>query len=109
MNLSIGNIYLNVTGEAVDDPTYFPANNTFSPNDDGINDFWEIENSELYENCDFYIYDHLQNIIYQSKGYNNDWNGKYKGKELPMGTYYYYVVCQDCGDCKYSGAISIIR
>ena len=109
LNTSTGNIYINVSELHQITATVFPANNAFSPNGDGVNDYWEIKDKELYENCEFYIYDHMQNLIYQSTGYNNDWDGTYNGKELPTGTYYYYVKCTDCVDCQYSGTISIIR
>ncbi len=93
------------------DKTDFKATNTISPNGDGINDFWIVENVELYRNCTFRIFDY-HNEIYKRTGYENDWYETYQGKELPLGTYYYTVQCPDCADCadcKIAGYICIIK
>jgi len=48
--------------------------------------------------------------VYQSNGYNNDWDGtSMSGKQLPVGTYYYIVNCPDCEECNYSGFVSLVR
>jgi len=83
--------------------------NVFSPNNDGINDYWELENSQTFSNCEFFIFNSIGKIIFESIGYNNNWDGTYKGKQLPVGTYYYIIKCPNCIDCQYSGSISLIR
>ena len=91
------------------DASTFSASNTFSPNGDGINDYWEVEDINRFRNCNFYIYSSIGEIVYESLGYNNDWDGTKNGSQLPIGTYYYIVKCKDCSSCKFSGFISIIR
>jgi gliding motility-associated-like protein len=85
------------------------APNVISPNNDCINDYWELEHSHTFNNCNFFIFNNIGEIIYESTGYNNDWNGTYKGKQLPIGTYYYVIKCPNCSNCNYAGAISLIR
>ncbi len=67
----------------------------FSPNGDGINDFFVIKETTgspiILE-----VYNRWGNIVYKSMNYSNDWSGKcnegiYVGQDLPPGTYYYTV------------------
>lgn len=86
----------------------FVPNNTISPNNDGVNDYWVLDNLERYESCYFEIYNHLGHLVYTSEGYANDWDGTHEGEELPTGTYYYLVDCESCS-CQYTGFISLVR
>ncbi len=87
----------------------FSAANTFSPNSDGINDYWEVDNNEIYRNCDFYIYNINGSLVYHSIGYKNDWDGRHNNSPLPIGTYLYVVKCPECSSCMHKGTISLIR
>jgi gliding motility-associated-like protein len=67
----------------------------FSPNGDGTNDSWEIENiqrPEFSEN-EIEIFNRWGQSIWSGTGYNNQdvvWTGTTKnGKDLPDGTYFY--------------------
>ncbi len=63
--------------------------NGFSPNNDGNNDYFEIEGLDLLEN-ELIIFNRWGVELYQSHNYQNDWNGKSKsGDDLPEDTYYY--------------------
>jgi hypothetical protein len=64
--------------------------NAFTPNGDGINDFYTIIRAERYPHNTLYIYDTLGNEVYSAKGYKNQWNGYHtNGKRLPQGAYQY--------------------
>ncbi|MBP8959322.1 MAG: gliding motility-associated C-terminal domain-containing protein [Bacteroidales bacterium] len=95
----------------VDDETESVANaiNVFSPNNDGVNDYWVLENNQTFQSCEFFIFNTLGEILFRSKGYDNNWDGTYNGRQLPVGTYYFLIKCPDCANCDYSGSISIIR
>jgi len=82
------------------------AANFFSPNGDLINDTWMIKDPELYENCEFIIFDAMGVKVFEQTGYNNDWDGKYKGNKLPDGTYYFIIRCEDVD---YKGSITLLR
>ena len=67
----------------------------FTPNDDGDNDFWNINqlDSQYPENT-VWIYNRWGEPIYESTtgNYSNKpWDGKYKEALLPVGTYYYVI------------------
>ncbi len=85
------------------------ANKIMTPNGDGLNDTWIVHNNLMYRNCNVYIYSREGLLVYQSYGYNNDWDGRYNGKELPVGVYFFVIECPNCRNCKINGAISIIR
>ncbi|TKC09318.1 Ig-like domain-containing protein [Pedobacter frigoris] len=67
----------------------------FSPNNDGINDFFVIENT-LGKQISLEVYNRWGNRIYRSSKYENNWAGKttegiHIGDDVPAGTYYYII------------------
>jgi len=82
--------------------------NTFSPNNDGINDYWDINALVTYPDCSVLVYNRYGQQIYQSTGYAKPWDGKYNGSPLPEGTYYYIIDLKD-GAPKISGWVLIVR
>ena len=63
--------------------------NAFSPNNDGINDFFVIEGIEKLPNNIVNVYNRWGTQVMNTKGYKNDWNGKWNNVDLPDGTYFY--------------------
>jgi gliding motility-associated-like protein len=81
--------------------------NAFTPNNDGINDTWVIEGLDNDQTALVRVYNRYGTLMYESKGYGTAWNGEYKGKKLPAGTYYYIVTAKN-GKQKFSGSLTII-
>jgi gliding motility-associated-like protein len=92
--------------EVVLPPVVIP--NTFTPNGDGINDTWDIKYLDSYPGCTVQIFNRWGRQIYTSNGYGIPWDGTYKGKELPAGTYYYVINLKDINKLV-SGFVTIIR
>ncbi|EFK95514.1 gliding motility-related protein [sediment metagenome] len=84
--------------------------NVFSPNDDARNDFWDIDNAEFFPDIIVEVYTRWGQKIFSSKGYSSDqrWDGIYKGKEVPIGTYY-YVIIPSKGSEPQTGPVTIVR
>jgi gliding motility-associated-like protein len=82
--------------------------NTFSPNGDGINDTWNIYALQGYPGCKVLIYTRYGQLIFSSVNYPIPWDGRYKGKELPVGVYYYIIDLND-GKPPVSGYVTIVR
>ena len=82
--------------------------NTFTPNGDGINDFWEIKYLNDYPNAVIEIYNTAGSIVYRSVGYPTPWDGKFKGQALPAGTYY-FVIDPKNGRSRQAGYVTILR
>ncbi|MCH8903070.1 MAG: gliding motility-associated C-terminal domain-containing protein [Bacteroidetes bacterium] len=91
--------------------------NAFSPNQDGVNDTWVIENLELQGENTLEIYNRWGNQIYQTKNYDNSFDGNRQNidpyaQELPDGNYYYILkVSERFGYVinTYRGSVLILR
>jgi gliding motility-associated-like protein len=88
----------------------FNPNNGFTPNGDGINDVWTIGDLTDYPDIEVNIFNRWGQQLFTSKGYDVPWDGKFNGKEVPVGTYYYVI---DLHDEKYpdpfTGPLTIMR
>ena len=82
--------------------------NTFTPNGDGINDLWNIKYLESYPGNTVDIYNRQGEKVYSSIGYAIPWDGRYRGRDLPAGPYY-YIINPKNGRKVISGNITIIR
>lgn len=89
----------------------FSITNTFSPNDDGSNDTWEIPGAELYPNCFVQIFDRWGQLVYQSTGYSKEkaWDGKGKTGKLAEGVYFYSIELRDAEKQTFKGTITLLR
>ncbi|CAN5534904.1 hypothetical protein BH09BAC6_BH09BAC6_19230 [soil metagenome] len=65
--------------------------NAFSPNSDGVNDYWDIKNLTTYPKSVLTVYTRYGKQVYKSTGYSRPWNGIYNNAQLPAGTYYYVI------------------
>lgn len=96
------------------DPQYVPGRveifNGFSPNDDGQNDRWVIVEDLpfRYPNADLRVFNRWGQVVYESKAYQNDWDGTNNGEDVPVGTYYYVLDLKDGSDV-YKGYLTISR
>jgi gliding motility-associated-like protein len=90
-------------------PNTIPVfSNAFSPNGDGINDYWRLDFLRDYPNATIQVMNRLGHVVFSSIGYNQPWDGRYKGEILPVGTYYYIINLKN-GMPPIIGSITIIR
>lgn len=82
--------------------------NAFTPNNDGINDFWNIDALITYPSCLVSVFDRNGQKVYQSTGYPKPWDGTRNGSPLPTGTYYYIIDLKN-NTPKLSGWVLIVR
>ncbi|MGN7515645.1 MAG: gliding motility-associated C-terminal domain-containing protein [Allomuricauda sp.] len=92
----------NNIAEAFVEPSCLVVYNEFSPNGDGVNDYFKIDCISRYPGNTLQVYNRWGNIVFQTKSYKNDWDGTPNGRamvqpedQLPVGTYYYVL---DLGD-----------
>jgi gliding motility-associated-like protein len=68
--------------------------NVITPNSDGTNDVFKIQN--LPENTKVLILNRWGNIVFSSDNYQNNWDGKdNSGRALVDGVYFYKYTAQD--------------
>ena len=65
----------------------------FSPNNDGINDEFIVPclSTNQYPNNVVSIFNQWGDEVFRQTRYQNDWQGTYKGEDLPTGTYFWIV------------------
>ncbi|HTL82484.1 MAG TPA: gliding motility-associated C-terminal domain-containing protein [Bacteroidia bacterium] len=89
-----------------EDSLYFY--NTFSPNNDGTNDYFYIGNIYKYPNNRLEVFTRTGQQVYAKTGYQNDWDGTNYGDKLPEATYYFVLDPGD-GTPKIYRSVTIIR
>jgi len=108
-----GNVYVLVSDFK------FLVPNAFSPNGDGINDYFEILGIENYEGNSLTIINRWGNKVFEAKNYGISsipkyWDGKANtgvrigNEELPTGTYYYILELGN-GEKSIGGSIYLDR
>jgi gliding motility-associated-like protein len=81
--------------------------NAFTPNGDGINDTWHIPFLMETDKAFIQVFNRDGVCVYLARN-NADWNGKYKGTPMPIGTYVYMVKLE--GDAQlYKGTLTLVR
>ena len=85
--------------------------NAFTPNADGINDYWVLSRYRCFRKMEVNVYNRYGSKVYYSGDYNNDWNGNYRNKALPDATYYYIIkiFAFDGREYFYKGNVTILR
>ncbi len=83
------------------------VNKAFSPNGDGIDDVWIIENIEAIEECELTIFNRAGQRVFEAAPYHNNWDATINGRPLPSTDYYYVIQCN--GKKVKSGGIRIFR
>ncbi|HOI27171.1 MAG TPA: T9SS type B sorting domain-containing protein [Paludibacteraceae bacterium] len=91
-------------------PIPITPSGVFTPNGDGINDTWQIENIDVYPKSTVNIYDRDGKLLAEYKGYDNDngWDGTYNGKLLPSCDYWYEIILVEA-DRQYVGHFTLVR
>ena len=63
----------------------------FTPNGDGVNDYWNIYNLSFSNDAIISIFDRYGKLIKQITPSSIGWDGKYNGKDLPSTDYWFSV------------------
>ena len=77
----------------IGDPEDCTIPTIFTPNRDGINDFFLIPclAAPQYADNSVTIFNSYGNEVFRASPYQNDWDGTYNGDDLPEGTYFFIV------------------
>lgn len=81
----------------------------FTPNGDGQNDGWDPDIYRSYPNLMVDIYDRYGRYIKTLRS-GQVWDGRYEGKEMPSGDYWYILRTHEEGDAQeYMGHFTLYR
>ena len=81
--------------------------NLFTPNGDGFNDIWLVNDPVIVPPTKVNVYNRSGKQVYSNNNYKNNWNGQHEGNPLPQATYYYII--EDASGQILKGAVTIIR
>lgn len=101
-----------ITVNVIADPSkyqiYIP--NAFTPNNDGLNDCFDVHYLGQLSNLKFSIYDRWGNRVFYTTDPSRCWDGTYKGKELKTDMFIYQISATTlCGDIVRTGTVMLIR
>ncbi|GAB3556366.1 gliding motility-associated C-terminal domain-containing protein [Spirosoma fluminis] len=68
---------------------YIPS--AFSPNADGMNDSWVIQNISSFPQCEVTIYNRWGELVFYSRGYQQPWDGTHQQELVRAGVYTYQI------------------
>ncbi|WP_353129861.1 gliding motility-associated C-terminal domain-containing protein [Parapedobacter pyrenivorans] len=90
------------------------ATNILTPNNDGINDVWLVDDIDQFPNNHVQVVDKRGGIVFEKRGYRNEWQGRRwggnnHGELLPEGTYYYQVDYGDAAKKPLKGYITVLH
>ena len=96
---------------SVEKPYALYAPTAFSPDGDGINDYFNVVGQGI-TNYTIEIYNRWGQMVFKSTALDNQWDGKFQQKNSPPGTYVYKIKTTDFGsELKLikSGTVSLVR
>ena len=84
--------------------------NSFTPNNDGLNDCFGIQYYRDIQNLEFIIFNRYGGIIFKTNNASNCWDGNYKGKPASPGSYVYYIKAKTlCGNVEIKESVLLLR
>lgn len=95
------------TGDSYD----FEVSEAITPNGDGVNDTWFVENILNYPNSAVKVFNRLGQPVFETIGYQNDWRGNFKNNRevLPEGSYFFVIDLENDGTADKTGWIYITQ
>jgi gliding motility-associated-like protein len=84
------------------------VSNTFTPNGDGKNDNWSVPGLRFYEGARVSVFDKAGDRLFYTEIPDQGWDGTYKGKQLPVGSYFWVIEALELGEIR-RGILNLIR
>ena len=77
-----------------------------TPNGDGYNDEWVVGGLEYFPNANVVVFNRWGQVLFESRGYMQRWDGRLNGVELPVADYYYVIDLAD-GSAPITGTVTL--
>lgn len=96
-------------GTAFIDLAIVGYNKYFSPNNDGINDYWKIlgVDGTFFSNSKVFVFDRYGRLLSQLDNNGPGWDGTFKGSPMPADDYWFRVELDD--GRAFDGHFSLMR
>ncbi|MEM9680422.1 MAG: gliding motility-associated C-terminal domain-containing protein [Bacteroidota bacterium] len=91
---------------------YIP--NVFSPNGDGVNDFFQVYSNCLFDYYELKIFNRWGALLYEGNHISSRWDGRFRNEDAPVDVYTYFLIYafgqgQDFSKKIKKGDITILR
>lgn len=78
----------------------------FTPNNDGIHDFWHADRARELNGLQLQIFDRYGKLLHELSSSSRGWDGTYNGVPMPTGAFWYLLKFEDMS---YAGHFMLIR
>jgi len=95
-------------------PTRYYIPNIFSPDDDGVNDYFSVYGSDM-ASLQLSVYDRWGNLLFQSESLDAHWDGRFQGKPVNPGVYVWvarisgFLADGEAFSTTESGSVTVLR
>ena len=100
-------VRLTLGGSAAAADCFIP--NLVTPNGDGENDMFVIPCAVGWPGSSLVVFNRWGSKVFESKNYENDWDGAHDGQPLPAGTYFYRLTLNDGQGSVRQGYVVVMR
>jgi gliding motility-associated-like protein len=86
--------------------------NAFTPNGDGMNDVFRIQNGVKTEKFNLKIFNRWGQPVFETKNWKQGWDGRYRGQPQATGTFIWFMRYTDTRSNKpveRKGSLTLIR
>lgn len=80
----------------------------FTPNQDGVNDIWSINDLYKFDDVRIIVYARSGRKVFETQDGYHGWDGSFNGTMVPSGTYY-YIVSLNKLEKVFKGSLSVLR
>jgi len=82
--------------------------NAFTPGEDGVNDTWGIPEIRFFSGARISVFERSGQRVFYTEDPDVRWDGTYRDKELPVGTYYWVLEVRETGETR-RGMLNLLR
>lgn len=106
---------LNQSVDVADQDDFLKMPNVFSPNNDGVNDYFNIaideDDKEFINVITFKVYNRWGNLVYDNEDPDNGWDGNFESNLAPAEVYAYFIEVEliDCEVKSEKGNVTLVR
>ncbi len=94
------------------DHCFIDVPTAFTPNNDGLNDYFRPHNALKADNYEFKVYNRWGQLLFSSRNWQEKWDGRIKGQVQPTGVYVWMLryTHRDTGQPVFKkGTVTLIR
>jgi gliding motility-associated-like protein len=82
--------------------------NTFTPDGDGFNDTWGVQDLRYFQGVRVQVFDRNGERLFYTEDPDKRWDSTYQGKLMPVGTYFWVVEVIETGQVR-RGTLTLLR